>query len=373
MPSFPSPRRRYHFQTPGVVYVLVTILVALGAFNSQNNLLFWAFGLALAVLIVSGIISGQMLMGIQVTREAPARTVAGLATTVRYRVANHSRLASAFALEIVEAPSERVVGAPAFVVHVGPRGAVEAEGVVTPATRGVLRLTGPIVSSAFPFGIIRKSLRFAQASTILVHPAPVELPAGVRRALSGVGRGRTQSRPQMGEGTEFFALREYVPGDPPTRIAWRASARSRDLLVRQTTHEEPRSVWVVLDLAASGAGEGEADAARERVERAIGVAGQCVRELTGAGVACGLAVPGADIQIVPRAAANQVLTMLDALAALDAGGSVRPAPFPARALRSGAAVIVHAGAVNPGFGPANAVRVSALDAAGVEAPMEAGA
>jgi uncharacterized protein (DUF58 family) len=384
------PRRRYHFQTPGVVYVLVTLLVALGAFNSQNNLLFWAFGLALAVLIVSGMISGQMLMGIRVVRDAPARAVAGRAEVVRYRVENQGRLAPAFALQVSErvagasapaprppragtparsgevsaAPTGELAAIPAFVVHVGARDSVVAEGVVTPAARGVLRLDGPVVSSAFPFGIILKSLTFSQVSSILVHPAPVELPAGVKRGMAGVGRGATRSGARTGEGTEFFALREYVPGDPLTRIAWRASARGRDLLVRQTTFEEARSVWIVLDLAVRDATGADA---LERVERAIAVAGQCVREVTAAGVACGLAVPAAEVQIPPRGAANQSLVLLDALAVLDGArmaGSGRGAPFPTRILRSGAPVIVHAGMVDRSFGPATAMRVSGADGGG---------
>jgi uncharacterized protein (DUF58 family) len=373
MSAFPAPRRRYHFQTPGLVYVFVTILVALGAFNSQNNLLFWAFGLALAVLIVSGIISGQMLMGIQVTRDAPARAVAGVPTVLRYRVTNHARLAAAFALDIAENASDPVLGVPAFVVHVGPRDEVIAEGELTPESRGVLRLTGPVVTSAFPFGIIRKSLTFAQASSILVHPAPVELPAAVRRALAGMGRGRAPTRTRTGEGTEFFALRDYVPGDAPTRIAWRASARARpphDLLVRQTAHEEPRSIWVVLDLSATSS-----QAPRAQAERAIAAAGQCARDLSAAGVPCGLSVPGWDVQIPPRGAANQSMVLLDALAAIDLARPRDAAPpaFPAQALRGASALIVHAGPVNPAFGPPGAIRMSGLEVVdpGATAPAAA--
>ncbi len=377
------------------MYIFVTVLIALGAFNSQNNLLFWAFGLALAVLIVSGIISGQMLMGIEVVREPPARAVVGQPTPVRYRVVNHARLAAAFALDVSErvgkgkksealplvsaagrrgdrSPSalrREIQSAPAFVVHVGPRDSVVAEGVITPAVRGVLRLDGPVVSSSFPFGIIRKSLTFGQSSTVLVHPAPVDLPAGIRRALAGAGRGRAHSRPRVGEGTEFFALREYVPGDSPTRIAWRASARSMNLLVRQTTHEEPRAVWVVLDLGAVGGMVGgtgfDAAAVREQVERAIGVAGQCIRDISAAGTPCGLALAAVSLHIPPRTAANQSLVLLDALAALDVERALavgRPA-FPAGVLRSGAPVIVHAGASDRGFGPATALRISAMEVA----------
>jgi hypothetical protein len=40
--------RRYHLHFPGLVYIATTVMLAFGAVQSQNNLLFWAFGIAVA-------------------------------------------------------------------------------------------------------------------------------------------------------------------------------------------------------------------------------------------------------------------------------------------------------------------------------------
>jgi hypothetical protein len=37
-------QRRYHFRYAGLIYIGVTVFIAIGALNSQNNLLFWAWG-----------------------------------------------------------------------------------------------------------------------------------------------------------------------------------------------------------------------------------------------------------------------------------------------------------------------------------------
>jgi uncharacterized protein (DUF58 family) len=52
-----------------------------------------------------------------------------------------------------------------------------------------------------------------------------------------------------GGGTEPYALREYRPGDPPTRIQWKASARHDRLLSREDTWERGTRLVILLDCA----------------------------------------------------------------------------------------------------------------------------
>ena len=61
-----------------------------------------------------------------------------------------------------------------------------------------------------------------------------------------LGRHLLAQSVRLGPG-EFHSLREYVPGDEPRTIHWRASARSDDLKVRQHSAEGLRRCTVVLD------------------------------------------------------------------------------------------------------------------------------
>jgi uncharacterized protein (DUF58 family) len=73
-----------------------------------------------------------------------------------------------------------------------------------------------------------------------------------------------------GPGTEFDSLRDYVRGDDPRDIDWRASARARDLVVRTWRPERDRHVVMVLDTGRSGAlllGAGAAEAPAAQVSR----------------------------------------------------------------------------------------------------------
>lgn len=69
------------------------------------------------------------------------------------------------------------------------------------------------------------------------------------RQLDGAVALRTR-----GQGTEFDALRDYVPGDDVRSIDWRATARSPQIVVRTWRPERDRSVLLVLDTSRTSAG-----------------------------------------------------------------------------------------------------------------------
>jgi len=74
--------------------------------------------------------------------------------------------------------------------------------------------------------------------------AMLDSPRGGRsRRMAEAGR----PAPLAGDGDELRELREHVPGDPFKRIAWKASARRGQLVVREMEREERDVVWFVLD------------------------------------------------------------------------------------------------------------------------------
>lgn len=73
-----------------------------------------------------------------------------------------------------------------------------------------------------------------------------------RRPVPGPSRGLAWSgqRPVLNVGPaseETRGLRAYSPGDPPAAIDWKASARQRELMVRESTHTEHIEIVVALD------------------------------------------------------------------------------------------------------------------------------
>jgi uncharacterized protein (DUF58 family) len=99
-------------------------------------------------------------------------------------------------------------------------------------------------------GLYEVPLMFANPHGIETMPRPLymmlQTPKGGRaRKVAEAGR----PAPLAGEGEQLKELREHVPGDPFKRIAWKASARRGQLLVREMEREERDVAWLVIDVS----------------------------------------------------------------------------------------------------------------------------
>jgi uncharacterized protein (DUF58 family) len=74
-------------------------------------------------------------------------------------------------------------------------------------------------------------------------------PAPIPRDFGGVRESGASVAGPRGRGSDVGGVREYERGDPPRRIAWRASLRSRALWVREVESEHQGEVEVRLRTA----------------------------------------------------------------------------------------------------------------------------
>ena len=95
-------RRRFHLNLPGLLFVGLTLFVGFAAANRPNNLVVWTFGALLSLILVSGVISGSMMVRLRLTRLETGRAAVGDPLEIRYQISNHSSFRSAFALRIDE-------------------------------------------------------------------------------------------------------------------------------------------------------------------------------------------------------------------------------------------------------------------------------
>ncbi len=328
-------RRRYHTSAGSVLYVLTTIFLAIGAINSQNNLLFFAFGIAAGAMVISGFVSGPALMRVRARRDVPATAEVGRPFVVRYTVWNLSRLWPAFGLAIVEEKlSDKAAGplgdVASCVQHVGTRQTVRATSSITPRSRGLATLDRFTMSTTFPLGLARKSVTFGLPSTMIVRPRQLRLRAGLLDRLAGGVSRLTSARNALGQGDEIYGLRAYAPGDAIRSIAWRASARAGTPVVRQTTMPAPARLWIefrpsiaILD--------------PHDQEIAISLAASCARMADSHGFAVG--VVGFGSTMLPRPGRRHIERVLDFLARLRVDAETPPESRGTVTRRDGSVVI----------------------------------
>jgi uncharacterized protein (DUF58 family) len=119
---------------------------------------------------------------------------------------------------------------------------------VTPTRRGPARLGDVALRLTTDLGLVARILRVATDGEAVVVPSL----ANVRRfrlmalqhRLRDVGIRALRRR---GEGRSFAGLREYVPGDDPRTIDWKATARHQRLTAREFTIERSQSVIALVD------------------------------------------------------------------------------------------------------------------------------
>ena len=330
MPPPPTkPRklaRRYHLHPPGLLYIGITVILGIGAVNSQNNLLFVVFGVALGALIFSGVLSGAMLMGVSVERRTPLPGVVGLPCRFTYTVRNANRFVPAIALTISELPDARdvprarrwtrLIERPtAFVAQVGPRRSITVHCEGQALRRGAAGLRTVVISSSFPFGVFRKSIRFLQADQLIVAPAPRPLAPDIFRAVQARSRFTEHSISRRGRGDEFFGLRDYVRGDSPRFIDWKSSARTGALVTRLTAEHAASElrVLLLLDPAAPRGVNPDTDPN----ERVITLAASIMEAALERAMHVGLAVPQAGLALAPAHSPRQRQGLQTALALID--------------------------------------------------------
>jgi uncharacterized protein (DUF58 family) len=120
---------------------------------------------------------------------------------------------------------------------------------VTPKERGSFTFEALHLRVRGPLGLVLRPLDVAIREEVRVLPSfqPLRYPdlASYRRRARYWGNRPAKWR---GEGREFETLREYIEGDDPRKIHWKASARLDRPIVQEFQPEKNQIIMVLLDM-----------------------------------------------------------------------------------------------------------------------------
>jgi len=217
----------------------------------------WMFGATLGILLV-GSINYALQLGFALTFLLAGMGLAGMVHTVR----NLARLAltgaraePVFAGENAQfrvvldnrgrhdrpAILVRHLASGAQVVLDLPGAAVgEAVLSVPAARRGWLDAGRILLETRFPLGLFRAWSYYEPELRCLVYPRPEYAPLPVPRAAAESGA----SRAAAAGNEDFSGLRAYQPQDSLRHVAWKAVARSENLLTKQFAGAHGAELWL---------------------------------------------------------------------------------------------------------------------------------
>lgn len=230
--------------------VLATILLLLSLLG-----LAWPLSLIASILLYSYMVASNQLVSrrvkalemVSITRRVePQSIIEGSKATVTLMVTNNSPESLNLIL-IDRIPARaRSLGPSRFLAKIPGGGSIELSYDITGAP-GAHDMEEVRVELVDPLGLF-KGVRIVKAySRLKVTPLYQGLVEMASRELQGVSG--LHSRIRVGDSLELHGLREYVVGDDPRRIAWLATARRGELIVRDTLRELRVDLCILLDLS----------------------------------------------------------------------------------------------------------------------------
>ena len=204
--------------------------------------------LVLVILLFGDALSVPGAHRLRVTRRAPARISLGARAEVDLRIDNHTPRRVRVRVTDDLPPLLQREGDDVLDVWIPAWREERVPYAVKALRRGDGEFGDLHLRVAGPLGLAWRQRTVGQADAVRVVPGILEVKRyrllGLRNRLREAGFRAVRQR---GEGGSFESLREYVRGDDPRTVDWKASARRGSLIVRQFELERRQNVVIAID------------------------------------------------------------------------------------------------------------------------------
>ncbi len=232
-----------HLARRSYVFVVLTAVLAVTGIWSNDPTLAQLWHIPAALLLLGLAVEGAYVRRLlpQVRLLTPTRAFLGRPQAAAFLFANAAR--RGIALDYAPATPSGFEAQPAV-----RRISIPAQGVLEDALTLLPVRLGPQRWPALParlrgaLGLAWWTSALQPAEELSIAPEVVREPVRARGFASG-----TRARRALGAGQELHQLRGYAPGDPLTRIDWKATARSGVLVTRDYSEDQHLDVLVAID------------------------------------------------------------------------------------------------------------------------------
>lgn len=261
----------FEFTAGGAVMLALLMIVGFSAWSSGNNLLFLVISVLASSMVVGFFAGSLCLKKLDVKMRFPETIFAGQETSILVSIHNRKRLFNSYSVVAEVRGRERETStvfedlrkilpgrlaarfarAPivrrtlSFFVEVPRNTSVENRSTHIFEHRGRFLIKDFELSTRFPFGFFRHRRRLAARETELLVFPKIEAFA-VEMISMPLDAGKISSG-KRGTGQDLLAMRDYQPNDDLRRIDWKATARTKSLMVREFAADDERRLTIYFD------------------------------------------------------------------------------------------------------------------------------
>jgi uncharacterized protein (DUF58 family) len=251
----------------GLFFTVLLVVIAFSAWNTSNNLLYLVLSAMLAFLFAANLISRISLADVSVQLRFPDHIFAGEPANLSVTVTNHKRVLPTYSLLVEALPAGDEPRDKGADKEHTPSGGTDGNGewglgklahfLLVPGQagarqriehrfdrRGVYPITSFRISTKFPTGFFKKWRKIEASGEIVVYPKPRPLDDLYQTLPMLAGQISSHLR---GTGDDLYGIRRYYSTDHMRHIDWKATAKSRELMVRDHTREDERRLTIVFD------------------------------------------------------------------------------------------------------------------------------
>lgn len=258
----------------GLSFMSVLLVLLLIAINYQNNMIFALVFVLVSAFIVTILHTYANLSGLSITAVKGYPGYVGEKVAFELKLQRHTPKPY-FDIAVSWPDSE--------VISVSLTDRTEQSVILhLPATqRGLLCPPRLLLETFYPLGLLRCWTWLALDTHALVYPRPLQGMLNSSSAVSGVENEAVVNR---GLGNDdFYAFRDYQPGDPLKHLAWKAFAKGQSLQTKQYAAYQSQQHWLEWEAV-----EGDA-------ERRLSVLCYWVLQMENLQRDYGLRLPGVEI------------------------------------------------------------------------------
>lgn len=220
----------------GFVFALMTFVMLLGSMNYNNNLSFVLTFMLAGLGFVAMHQCQRNLVGLEMSFAGAEPVFAGQAAEFKIAAINHAKTWR-YDLQLFSGKVLSEVG------DLAPGESQVFHLELPTDRRGIIALQRFGIRTLFPFELFRAWAWLHMDLNALVYPRPADLAPEPPPTQSAHGHRQHDARGEE----DFAGFRQFHDGDSPRHVAWKAYARSNELLSKQFAGADTSSQWFDFD------------------------------------------------------------------------------------------------------------------------------